>query len=266
MAMVLALVGVVACAPGAPAAPDGGGGRPSGEVVGFAASSLTDAFGEVGRQFQQAYPDVKVTFNFGASSQLRTQLEQGARADVFASADQAQMDAAKQASVVDGQDRVFARNRLTIITPRDNPAQIQALRDLANDGVKLVTTQPGVPIGQYTLDMLGKADQDPSYGGAFRARVERNVVSREDNVRQLVSKVQLGEADAGVCYTTDVTPQVRDQVNQVAVPDAFQTIANYPIALTKGNNPTAGQAVVDFVLSPTGQEILAQWGFQSGGS
>ncbi len=262
----LALVGVVGCVPAAPGSSSGGGGRASGEVVVFAAASLTDAFGEVARQFQQAYPDAKVTFNFASSSQLRTQLEQGARADVFASADQAQMDAAKQAGVVSGQDRVFARNRLTIITPKDNPAHIQALRDLANDGVKLVTTQPGVPIGQYTLDMLSKADQDPSYGGTFSTRVEHNIVSREDNVRQLVSKVQLGEADAGVCYTTDVTPQVRDQVNQVAVPDAFQTIASYPIAVTDGNNPSAGQAFVDFVLSPTGQEILAQWGFQQGGS
>jgi molybdate transport system substrate-binding protein len=237
----------------------------AGEIVVFAASSLTDAFRELGQAFSAANPGTSVTFNFGASSQLATQLAQGARADVFASADQTQMDNAKKADAVAGQDRVFARNRLVVIVPRDNPQQISAVKDLARDGLKLVTAQPSVPIGQYTAEMLDKAVADPAYGADFKDRVQRNIVSREDNVRQVVSKVQLGEADAAVVYATDVTPQVRDQLQQIQVPEPLQTIATYPIAVAKGRNAIGGEAFVSYVLSPTGQAILARWAFNQMG-
>src|SRR5206468_1145610 len=115
--------------------------------------------------------------------------------------------------------------------------------------------------GQYTLDMLDRASKDPAYGADFRTRVEQNIVSREDNVRQVVAKVQLGEADAGACYTTDVTPTVRDQIVQIPVPDPLQTIATYPIAQTQGSNPVGSQAFVNYVLSPPGQAILTRWSF-----
>jgi molybdate transport system substrate-binding protein len=233
----------------------------SGEVVVFAASSLTDAFGELGSAFEQATPGTRVTFAFGSSSQLATQLGQGARADVFASADQAQMDAARQADAIAGVDQVFARNRLVVIVPRDNPRQIMTVTDLARNNVKIVTAQPSVPIGQYTATLLDKASADPSYGADFRARVEQHIVSREDNVRQIVSKVQLGEADAGIVYATDVTPQVRAQLQQIQVPDPLQTIAGYPIAVARGANAAGGEAFVAFVLSPAGQDILSKWGF-----
>src|SRR5438105_5821851 len=118
------------------------GERVSGEVVVFAASSLTDAFQDMANGFQQANPNARLTFNFGASSPLATQLGQGARADVFASADQTQMDNAKKADAIGGQDRVFARNRLVVITPRDNPKKIMVVKDLGNDGVKFVTAAP----------------------------------------------------------------------------------------------------------------------------
>ncbi|MBV9170185.1 MAG: molybdate ABC transporter substrate-binding protein, partial [Chloroflexi bacterium] len=170
----------------------------SGEIVVFAASSLTDVFQDMATAFQQANPNAKLTFNFGASSQLATQLAQGAKADVFASADQTQMDNAKKADAIAGQDQVFARNRLVLITPKDNPAHINAVNDLANSGVKFVTAQPSVPIGQYAAQMLDKASSDPSFGSGFKDRVTANTVSQEDNVRQVVSKVQLGEADAAV--------------------------------------------------------------------
>jgi molybdate transport system substrate-binding protein len=233
----------------------------SGEVVVFAAASLTDAFQEIGTAFQQANRNTKVTFNFGASSQLRAQLEQGARADVFASADQAQMDNAKGANTVVGQDRVFSRNRLVLIAPRDNPADVGAVSDLAKTGLKFVTAQASVPIGHYTSAMLEKASSDAAYGVDFKERVEANIVSREDNVRQIVAKVHLGEADAGVVYATDVTPQIREQVRQIEIPDALQAKAEYPIAVAKGANTSGGEAFVAFVLSPEGQAILAKWGF-----
>src|SRR5215510_9138199 len=168
LSILLALLFVAACAPtppaaapatSAPAAQPTSAPKPalaapvSGEVVVFAASSLTDVFQAMASAFQQTNPNAKVTFNFGASSQLAQQLGQGARADVFASADQTQMDNAKKADAIAGQDRVFARNRLVVITPKDNPKQITAVKDLSKDGVKFVTAQPSVPIGQYTSQM-----------------------------------------------------------------------------------------------------------------
>jgi len=233
----------------------------SGEIVVFAASSLTDVFQDMATAFQQANPDAKVTFNFGASTQLATQLGQGARADVFASADQTQMDNARKADAIASQDRVFARNRLVVITPKDNPKQIMAVKDLARDGLKFVTAQAGVPIGQYTAQMLDKASADPSYGSDFKSKVEANTVSREDNVRQVVSKVQLGEADAAIVYSTDATPQVRNQLQVIQVPDPLQTLAAYPIAVARGNNTAGGEAFVEYVLGPQGQATLAKWGF-----
>jgi molybdate transport system substrate-binding protein len=233
----------------------------SGEIVVFAASSLTDVFQDMATAFQQANPDAKLTFNFGASSQLATQLSQGAKADVFASADQTQMDNARKADAIAGQDRVFARNRLVLIVPRNNPQHITAVQDLANPGVKFVTAQPSVPIGQYTAQMLDTASADPAYGADFKARVQANTVSQEDNVRQVVSKVQLGEADAAVVYSTDATPQVRDQLQLIQIPDPLQQLATYPIAVAKGANPAGGEAFVSYVLGPEGQATLAKWGF-----
>src|SRR5207248_7411642 len=131
--------------------------------------------------FQQANPNVRLTFNFGASSQLATQLGQGASADVFASADTTQMDNARKSGAVTGQDHIFAGNRLVLITTKDNPAHISTVKDLANNGVKFVTAQASVPIGTYTAQMLDKASADPSYGTDFKAKVAANTVSQEDN-------------------------------------------------------------------------------------
>jgi molybdate transport system substrate-binding protein len=142
-------------------------GPASGETAVFAASSLTDVFQDMASAFQQANPNARLTFNFGASSQLATQLGQGAKADVFASADQTQMDNARKADAIAGQEVVFARNRLVLITPKDNPKHIMAVKYLANDGVKFVTAQPSVPIGQYAAQMLDKASADPAYGADF---------------------------------------------------------------------------------------------------
>jgi molybdate transport system substrate-binding protein len=233
----------------------------SGEVVVFAASSLTDVFQDMAMAFQQANPNAKLTFNFGASSQLATQLGQGASADAFASADTTQMDNAKKSGAVTGQDKVFAGNRLVLITPKDNPAQVNSVKDLAKDGVKFVTAQPSVPIGTYTAQMLDKASADPNYGSDFKSKVQANTVSQEDNVRQVVSKVQLGEADAAIVYSTDPTPQVRDQLNIIDVPDPIQTLASYPIAVAKGSNASGGEAFVSYVLGPDGQATLKKWGF-----
>lgn len=266
LAALFALVLVAACsAPSAPRTPTAGitpaAAPVTGEIVVFAASSLSDVFQDMATGFQQAYPSAKLSFNFGASSQLATQLGQGASADVFASADTTQMANAKTSGAVSGQDHVFAGNRLVLITPKDNPAHINSVKDLANDGIKFVTAQPRVPIGKYTAQMLDRASADPAYGADFKTKVQANTVSQEDNVRQVVSKVQLGEADAGIVYSTDATPQVRDQLNLIQVPDSLQTLATYPIAVAKGNNAAGGEAFVAYVLGPAGQATLARWGF-----
>ena len=230
----------------------------------FAAASLTDAFNEIGTAFSAAHPEVSVIFNFGGSSTLAAQLANGAPADVFASANNTQMKAAQDAGRIAGTPRTFVKNRLVLIVPADNPAQIQLLYDLSKPGVKLVLAAPGVPVRDYTDAMMSKLAADSGYGEDYRTAVMANLVSEEDNVRQVSAKVALGEADAGVVYRSDVTPDIAAQVIALPIPDAFNTLATYPIAVTddSADAALAGQ-FVDFVLSNDGQDILVKWGFTS---
>jgi len=228
----------------------------------FAAASLTDAFNEIGAEFQKANPGVTPKFNFAASSALRTQLEQGAKADVFASADQIQMDNAKKAGVIEGTDQLFVKNKLVVIHPTGNPAGIKAARDLANPNVKFVLTDKAVPIGAYARAALEKMAADPQFGADFDDKVLGNLRSEEANVRAVVTKVQLGEADAGIVYASDVTPSVSRDVQSILIPDPFNTIATYPIAVVKdGSNPASARAFIEFVRGATGQEILKRNNF-----
>ncbi len=244
-----------------PAAAAGTPAKLGGSLTVFAASSLTDAFNEIGQGLQQR-AGVKVTFNYGASSTLATQLAQGAPADVFASADQPNMDKAKQAGVIDGADQLFARNRLVVIVPKANPAKIQTLQDLAKPGINFVLTDPSVPIGNYARQALAKMAQDPAFGAGFDQKVLANLKSQEANVRAVVGKVQLGEADAAITYATDVTPDAAKDVQAIAIPDQFNVVATYPIAVVKGSqNRTAAQAFIAYLRSPAGQAVLKKWGF-----
>lgn len=236
----------------------------TGEVVVFAAASLTDAFKEIAAEFQKAHPGVTVTFNFGGSSLLRTQLAQGAKADVFASADKKNMDGAIQDGTISGTPKVFVRNEPVIVVPANNPAGITSLKDLGKSGVRLVLEGKDVPIGNYARQILDEASQDPSYGSDFSARVLQNVVSEETNVKASLTKVVLGEADATFVYRTDVTADVRDKVKIIEIPANLNITAEYYIATTKqAPNPTAAQAFVEYVLSPASQKILAKWGFKT---
>jgi molybdate transport system substrate-binding protein len=230
----------------------------------FAAASLTDAFTEISETFTAENPDISVVFNFGSSTTLATQLVEGAPADVFASANARQMEVAREGGRIAGTPRTFVKNRLVLIVPSDNPAGIQSLRDLANEGVNLVVAAPSVPVRDYTDTMLQRLAADPSYGEAYQAAVIANIASEEDNVRQVFLKVALGEADAGIVYRSDVTPDSADQVMIFPIPDALNTIAAYPIAVTNDSaNPEQAQAFIDYVLSDTGQNILVKWGFIS---
>ena len=226
----------------------------------LAASSLTDAFKEIGAAFEARNPGVAIQFNFAGSQQLALQLNQGARADVFASADFKSMEAIK--TLQSSPPRVFAHNRLVIIIYKPNLSQVRDLRDLSKPNLKLVIADATVPVGSYTLQMLDKASADASFGAAFRANVLKNVVSLETNVRQVVTKVDLGEADAGIVYTTDAA--VAKNAGVISVPEAFNVIADYPlVALKSAQEPQLAQAFVDFVLGIDGQTILKKYGFVS---
>jgi molybdate transport system substrate-binding protein len=243
----------------APAATEAASGR---ALTVFAAASLTEAFGDIGRSFESAY-NVSIAFNFAGSQQLAQQLAQGAPADVFASANVSQMRAAIDAGRISaGTERVFVRNRLVVIHPDDNPANLRALQDLARPGVKLVIAAKEVPVGQYTLDVLDRASQNPGYGPAYRDAVLANVVSYEENVRAVLSKVALGEADAGVVYSSDVAPGA--PVGRIEIPDALNTIAEYPIApVTDSRDAELAQQFIDYVVSDEGQAVLERYNFVS---
>jgi molybdate transport system substrate-binding protein len=227
----------------------------------FAASSLTDAFNEIGAKFSEQHPDAKIVFNFAGSQQLRAQLEQGAIADVFASANTSEMNAAiKSSLVVSGTPQTFVRNRLIVIVPKDNRANIQSLADLARPGLKIVLAAPSVPVGGYALTALNKMNQQ--FGATFSQTVLSNVVSNEDNVRQVVVKVQLDEADAGIVYTSDVTPAAAEKLTTINIPDEFNVLATYPIApLRSAPQPQRAVDFIAYVLSADGQTILRKWGF-----
>ena len=180
----------------------------SSEVIVFAAASLTDAMSEIARSFEAAHPGTTVALNFGSSSQLAAQLVEGAPADMFASANPTQMGVVVDSGRVDGEPELFATNRLTAIVPADNPAGIESLGDLAQPGIALVLAVPGVPVRDYTDEALGRLAADPAYGPAFADGFYANLASEEDTVRLVAAKVALGEADAGVVYTSDVTPDI----------------------------------------------------------
>jgi molybdate transport system substrate-binding protein len=227
----------------------------------FAAASLSDSFRDLGRALEQRHPGLTVQFNFAGSQQLALQMEQGAPADVFASADQRWMDYARDKGLVESEATIFARNRLVVIVPRTNPARIGALPDLVRRGTKLVMAAEAVPAGKYSREALQKLAGAPGYPPEYDRRVLANVVSQEENVKSVVAKVQLGEADAGMVYRSDVTPAVARYVTVLDIPEAFNVTAEYPIAVAKSaQDPEAARWFVDLVRSDEGQRVLKQHG------
>lgn len=232
-------------------------------LIVFGASSLGDAFEEIALAFEAAHPGVDVISNFGGSSQLAAQINEGAPVDVFASANTRQMQVVRETGRVTATPRRFVTNRLVVIVPDNNPARIETLADLARPGILLVLAAPGVPVRDYTDEMLVKMSASDEYGADFGAAVMANLVSEEDNVRQVAAKIALGEADAGVVYASDVTPDLAATVLVFDVPDAFNTVAAYPIAaVSESANPATAQAFVDFLFTePVQCGILKRWNF-----
>lgn len=229
----------------------------------LAAASLTESFTELGKMFETQNPGVKVAFSFAGSQQLAQQLDQGAGADVFGSASTKYMDAAVTSRRVNKADaKTFATNRLVVIFPKDNPAGLKELKDLAKPGLKLDLADKSVPVGQYALDFLDKAVKDPGFDPTFKDNVLENVVSYEENVKSVVTKVSLGEADAGIVYVTDVTTNAAPKIGKLDIPDALNTVAVYPIApISDSKNTDLAKAFVALVLSPDGQALMAKYGF-----
>lgn len=229
----------------------------------FAAASLAEPFEEIGQAFESRPENmgVAVEFSFAGSQQLARQINEGAPADVFAAANQEQMDAVIAEGNVDANaPRIFAENRLVVIVPEDNPAEINDLADLARPGLKLVLAAEEVPAGRYSLEFLRKASADPQFGADYEAKVLVNVVSYDENVRAVLTKVQLGEADAGIVYATDAAAG-RD-LRVIDIPLVLNVNARYPIAVVSGSpNEDVANRFVEFVLSPEAQDIISRSGF-----
>lgn len=225
----------------------------------YAAASLTDAFTEIGKAFDASHPNVTITFNFGGSQNLRTQIEQGAPADVFASANSKEMDSLVTGKFVDADaPRIFLTNQLVVVLPESNPAGITTLEDLGKPGIKLVLAAEEVPAGKYARQIL--ENLNTSYGSDYKAKVLANVVSNEDNIKQAVTKVQLGEADASIVYVSDAIAS--PELQKIEIPAEMNVVARYPIApLVKSADAELANQFIQYVLSGAGQATLKKWGF-----
>jgi molybdate transport system substrate-binding protein len=241
---------------------DGAGqGRAMGLTV-FAAASLTDAFRDIGQAFEALHPGVHVTFNFAGSQRLALQIKQGAQADLFASADQRKMDRLVAAGLIDLEALVtFARNQMVVILPDDNPGRVEGLEDLARPGLKLLLAGEQVPVGAYARQVLDNLSGDAAFGSGFKEAVLRNLISNEENVKQVVAKIQLGEADAGIVYRSDVTPSLAGKIRTIEIPDRFNVEAAYPMAILEtASDVDLACQFIQFVLAPEGRRILQRWG------
>jgi molybdate transport system substrate-binding protein len=222
-----------------------------GDITVFAAASLTESFTEVGEAFTTANPDASATFSFDASSALVQQITEGAPADVFASADMANMEKLTDAGLNGTEPVIFATNLLTIIVAPDNPLGITGVADLASTDIKTVICAPEVPCGNYANQIFTAAG------------VAVTPVSLEQNVRGVVTKVTAGEADAGIVYITDVIA-AGDAADMIEIPEDINVLAEYPIATVAASQlQDVDQAFIDFLLGDEGQSILAEYGFGS---
>ena len=223
--------------------------KPTGTVVVFAATSLTDVFNAIAAQFQKADPGVTVKFNYGGSSSLATQITQGAPADVFASASPTNMTTVTDKSLASTTPKIFTRNQGEIMVEAGNPEHVKSLADLANPALKVVTCATQVPCGALASTVFKNAG------------VTVMPVSQEQNVGGVVTKVTLGEADAGIVYVTDVKAN-GTKTTGVVIPADQNTITDYPIAEIKGApNATAAAAFIAYVLGPEAQQELKSFGF-----
>ncbi|MEV5571613.1 molybdate ABC transporter substrate-binding protein [Spirillospora sp. NPDC052269] len=227
------------------------GGSPGRTLTVFAAASLTETFTRLGKDFEGTHPGLRVRFNFGGSSTLAQQITQGAPADVFAAASGTTMKTVSDAGDAAGQPTVFARNRLVIAVPKGDPGKVRALADLAAPKLKVVLCAEQVPCGAAAKQALAAAN------------LTVKPVSQEQDVKAVLTKVRLGEADAGLVYRTDAK-SAAGQVEGIEFPEAAEAVNSYPIAaLAKAPQSATAREFVQFVLSPQGKAALSEAGFES---
>ncbi len=234
------------------------------ELTVFAAASLSQAFTQIGVAFERTHPGTRVRFVYAGTQALVRQLEDGAPADVFASADEAHIQGLTNQGRVKAA-AIIATNQLVIVTPRDNPKRLHQPFDLARPGVKVDLAAAAVPAGTLSRQALNRMEQLPGAPPGFAAAVLRNVVSDEENVEAVVSRVALGEVDAGIVYLSDLKTPNGQALLSIPIPDSANVINRYPIAVVAGSqHAELAQAFVDFVGGPVGQRILQDSGFGAG--
>lgn len=228
----------------------------------FAAASLADAFAVLEGIFEAEHPGIDVIHNLAGSQALARQLAEGAPADVFASANMRQMSAAIDSGRIEADaPQIFAGNRLVIVLPGDNPAGVTTLEELAQPGVKIVLAAAEVPAGEYALAALKAASATPDFGPGFGDAVLANVASYEENVRSVLNKVVLGEADAGIVYASDVASVEPGRVVRVEIPIEFNPPVRYPVAVVADSRlPAEAAAYIALLLSSAGEAVLAEAG------
>ncbi|PKL60205.1 MAG: molybdate ABC transporter substrate-binding protein [Methanomicrobiales archaeon HGW-Methanomicrobiales-4] len=233
------------------------------ELTIFAAASLTGVMGDLEPVFEAAHPGVNVISNLESSSTLETQIKEGAYADVYLPASTKNMDnLEKEGLITNASVTPYAINKLAIIVPKDNPAKIEGLADLAKPGVKMVSETAEVPVRRYTEQMLNKTLEDPEYGSTFVDAFRANVISEETNVAGAAAKVSLGEADVGITYYSDVTKGIADKVTIIEIPEKFNVVASYKAGVLKeSKQPELSKEFITLLTSDDGKKILEEYKF-----
>jgi molybdate transport system substrate-binding protein len=251
-ALAVAVATVFAAAAcGGSSSGSGSGGSPGGTLNVFAAASLTNAFGDLERTFEQQHPGWKVTLNLAGSDQLAAQIEQKAPADVFAAASPKYPEQLQGQHLL-GKTTDFATNSLLLVTPKSNPAHIRTAADLEKGSAKVVVADPAVPLGSYTEDVLGNLGIDET---------KLHIVSKEQDAEAVLAKLTSGEADAGFVYVTDALSQ-KAKLHEIGFPASADATATYPIGIVSySKNTKAAQQWIDLVNSPQGQAVLKRFGF-----
>ena len=261
--MVVALASLLAaCAPvaGAPSTASGGATVSHGKLTIFAAASLKTALDRLVPAYESSHPGSTLTVSTDSSATLATQIEQGAPADIFLSADTANPARLSADGLTDGGTVAFAGNELTLIVPAADPAGVTTPADLARPGMRVVAAGDEVPITKYARQVVERLAQQPGYPPNFAARYEANVVSREDNVRAVVAKIELGEGDAAIVYVTDA--RASSKVRSIEIPDAANVSATYAgVVIRASANGATAHAFLDWLSGPEAQQTLGGYGF-----
>lgn len=233
------------------------------ELTVFAASSLTGAMTDIAKAYEALYPDIQIVLNVDNSATLRTQIEQGAHADLFLSANTKHMTALQgEGLIINNSVKIFTKNKLALLIPKENRANITGLSDLARPGIRLVIGTKEAPFGDYTRQIIGKMANDSAYGQGYQNAVMKNVISEEPTVPSLVAKLKIGEADVGIAYASDVSEGDRALVTTIPIPDQYNVIAVYPLGIVQeSKEKDQAAAFAQFITSTEGNAILSRYGF-----